>query len=404
MKSKYDIIVIGARVAGSATALLLSRLGYRVLIVDRNHPTTDTLSTHAIVRTGVLQLQRWGVLPSILARGTPPMRQVTLGFGEQRISFDFRTDYGVTAMVAPRRPVLDTILLETAVAAGADFRQGERMVDLDINQAGQVTAVTLANGKGQTTLSAQFVVGADGLRSRVAALVGAASYEAHPPANVMTYGYFAGVDNSHYVSQFNPGCATGFFPTNDGLTCVFAARPLGAGPIKDGAEFQHIIETASPEMGEQLRGSQQVGRFYRSMGIPGFLRVPGGRGWALVGDAGFTKDPLSARGISDAFRDAELAARAIDGVLSGRQNTKQAMNDYQATRDRFALPIQQATRSLAHFTWDEAEASALLRQLGKIIDEECRFLSQLDPLAGPTDPTGLATLSGLPQTASILAV
>ena len=132
--------------------------------------------------------------------------------------------------------------------------------------------------------------------------------------------------------------------------------------------------------------------------------MPGGSGWALVGDAGFTKDPLSARGISDAFRDAELAARAIDGVLSGRQNTEQAMNNYQATRDRFALPIQQATRTLAHFTWDEAEASALLRQLGKIIDEECQFLCQLNQPAMPADAIDLTNRPHFPQNAAMLAV
>jgi flavin-dependent dehydrogenase len=109
------------------------------------------------------------------------------------------------------------------------------------------------------------------------------------------------------------------------------------------------------------------------------MRAPGGRGWALVGDAGFTKDPLSARGISDAFRDAELAARAIDAVLSGRESAEQAMAGYQHIRDRFALPAQQATQALAHFEWDAAEASALLRQLGKVIDDECRYLSELDP-------------------------
>jgi menaquinone-9 beta-reductase len=377
MKSKYDVIVIGARVAGASTALLLSRLGYRVLIVDRNHPSTDTLSTHVLVRTGVLQLQRWGVLEPILERGTPPIRQVTLGFGSKRINFDFRADYGVEAMYAPRRPVLDTSLLEAAVAAGAEFRQGLRMVDLVSDMTGQVTAVTLANGKeGQLTMPARFVVGADGLRSRVAAAVNAASYEAHAPANMITYGYFAGLDNDSYVAQFTPGYATGFFPTNDGLNCVFAARPLADGPIKEMAEFQRAVEMSSPEMGELLRTARLVGRFYRSTGIPGFLRVPGGPGWALVGDAGFTKDPLSARGISDAFRDAELAAEAIDAVLSGQQSTAAAMRQYQTTRDHFAIPIQEATRQLAYFDWDEAEASALLRQLGQIVDEECRFLSQ----------------------------
>jgi menaquinone-9 beta-reductase len=376
MKSDYDIIVIGARVAGASTALLLSRLGYRVLMVDRGNPTNDTLSTHALVRTGVLQLKRWGVLQPILEQGTPPMRQVTLGFGEKRISFDFRPDYGVEAMYAPRRPILDSALLEAAVAAGVEFHQGQRLVDLVSDDKGQVTGAMLANGRGAKALSARFVVGADGLNSKVAAAVGAAVYEAHPPANVLTYGYFAGLGNSHYVSQFTPGYATGFFPTNDDLTCVFASRPIAEGVIGDLGEFQRIIEAASPEMGEQLRGARQVGRFFRSLGIPGFLRAPGGSGWALVGDAGFTKDPLSARGISDAFRDAELATQAIDNALNGRLTAVEAMANYQATRDHFAIPIQQATRRLAYFAWDEAEASALLRQLGKIVDEECRFLSQ----------------------------
>jgi 2-polyprenyl-6-methoxyphenol hydroxylase-like FAD-dependent oxidoreductase len=394
MQSKFDIVVIGARVAGAGTALLLARLGYRVLIVDRTYPDRDTLSTHAIMRTGVLQLKRWGLLSPIIARDTPPMRQITLGFGANRISFDFRAEFGVDALYAPRRPVLDTVLLEAAIAAGAEFRPGERMVDVVMDASGRATAVTLASGKGQTTLPAQFVVGADGLRSRVAAAVGAASYAAHLPANMMTYGYFAHVANSRYVAQFTPGYATGFFPTNDGLTCVFAARPLAAGPIRDAAEFQRVMEASSPEMGEQLRQAEQVGRFYRSMGIPGFLRVPGGPGWVLVGDAGFTKDPLSARGISDAFRDAELAARAIDAVLCDRQTTKHAMVEYQATRDRFALPLQEATRRLAFFTWDEAEASALMRQLGKIADEECQFLDQLTSPGSKTAGWNGSTKSG----------
>jgi 2-polyprenyl-6-methoxyphenol hydroxylase-like FAD-dependent oxidoreductase len=389
MNAYYDVIVVGARVAGSATAMLLSRLGYRVLLLDRNHPAvTDTLSTHAIVRTGVLQLQRWGILQRLIDRGTPPLRQVTLGFGSQRITFDFRPDFGVDAMYAPRRPVLDAALLEAAVAAGVEFRQGQRMLDLATDFAGEVAGVVVSDGRRETTLRARFVVGADGLRSRMATLVGAPTYEAHAPANVLTYAYYTGITGGRYESQFTPGYAAGFFPTNDDQTCVFACRPVSQGAI-DEDEFPGIVDAAAPEMGEQLRRAQRVGRFYRSLGIPGFLRVPGGRGWALVGDAGFTKDPLSARGISDAFRDAELCVRAIDAVLSGRQSAEQAMAGYQNTRDRFAIPVQQATRTLAHFQWDEAEASALLRKLGKIIDEECHFLSELIPPGAPDYTTRL---------------
>jgi 2-polyprenyl-6-methoxyphenol hydroxylase-like FAD-dependent oxidoreductase len=381
--SYYDVVIVGARVAGSATALLLARLGYHVLLIDRHHPSSDTLSTHAVMRTGVLQLQRWGVLPQIIARGAPPIRQLTLGFGDNRFRFDFRADYGVEALYAPRRPVLDMAMLDAATDAGAEFRQGLRMIDLAYDPSGQVTGVVVTDGKRETTLAARFVVGADGRRSKMASLVGAASYEAHPPANVMTYGYFADVADSHYVSQFVPGYVTGYFPTNDDLTCVFASRPIDQGIIGDGSEFQQIIERTWPEMGERIRAARQVGRFYHSVGIPGFLRVPGGRGWALVGDAGFTKDPLSSRGISDAFRDAELLARAIDEVLRGRQEDELVMAAYQAARDRFAIPVQRASRALAYFAWDAAGASGLLRQLSAIIDEECLFLTQLDEVGLP---------------------
>jgi len=325
------------------------------------------------------------------------MRQVTLAFGANRISFPLREEYGVDALYAPRRPVLDVMLLEAAIAAGATFRPGQRLVDLVQDVSGQVTAVILTNQQGQTTIPARFVVGADGLRSKVAALVGAAAYAAHPPANVLTYGYFAGIDNSHYVAQFTPGFATGFFPTNDNLTCVFAARPSSQGVISNETEFQQILTATSGKMGDLLRPARRVGRFYRSLGIPGFLRTPGGPGWVLVGDAGFTKDPLSARGISDAFRDAELAARAIDAVLRHRQKPEQAMADYQATRDRFALPLQEVTRRLAHFAWDETEASALMRQLGKIADEEGQFLDQLTPPGQRADSqNGTAVVSSSP--------
>jgi 2-polyprenyl-6-methoxyphenol hydroxylase-like FAD-dependent oxidoreductase len=385
MKPAYDVVIVGARVAGSATALLLARLGYRVLLLDRNHPSTDTLSTHAVMRTGVLQLQRWGVLPRVVGRGTPPIRQLTLGFGENRIRFDFRVEHEVDALYAPRRPVLDMALLEAALEAGVEFRQGQRVVDLTFDSSGQVTGVVVHDGKRQRTLTARFVVGADGRRSTVASLVGTASYETHPPVNVMTYGYFADVADSHYLSQFTPGSVVGYFPTNDDLTVVFASRPIAQGIFTDEGEFQQMMDDSWPEMGERIRAAERVGRFYHSVGIPGFLRVPGGRGWALVGDAGFTKDPLSSRGISDAFRDAELLAREIDAVLNKGKGDELAMADYQATRDRFAIPLLRVSQTLACFEWDAEEASALLRKLSKIIDEECRFLSQISWLTDKSE-------------------
>jgi 2-polyprenyl-6-methoxyphenol hydroxylase-like FAD-dependent oxidoreductase len=383
MNVDYDVIIVGGRVAGSATALLLSRLGHRVLIIDRNDPTKEILSTHAIMRSGVLQLQRWGVLQRILDRGTPPIQHIVLGFGEQQIGFDFREAYGVEALSAPRRHILDVELLEAALEAGAEFRKGHRLTDLIYDNSGRVAGVT-GNANGQPfTLRSRFVVGADGLRSKVAAAVNAAVYETHAPASAYTYGYFAGITSGSYDAYFAPGLASGFIPTNDGLTVVFTARPTAKGIINED-EFYRLAVASSPNMAAQLQTAERVSQFYRTLGLPGFLRVPAGSGWALVGDAGFTKDPLSAHGISDALRDAELCARAVDAVLNERESESDALKTYHVLRDQFALPLQRETRALAHYCWDVEEASALMRRLGKLTDEECRFLIELTP---PTQPS-----------------
>lgn len=172
MQSEYDVIVVGGRVAGSATALLLARMGHRVLIIDRADPTRETLSTHAIMRSGVLQLQRWGVLSRILDRGTPPIRHISLGFGQRQIGFDFRAKFGVNALYAPRRYILDEELLAAALAAGATFRQGRRLVDLLYDSRNRVSGVEVDAEGRQSSITVRFVVGADGMRSRVAAAVG----------------------------------------------------------------------------------------------------------------------------------------------------------------------------------------------------------------------------------------
>jgi flavin-dependent dehydrogenase len=380
MNLDYDVIVVGGRVAGSATALLLARQGYRVLIIDRSDPGKDTLSTHAIMRSGVLQLQRWGVLQRILDQGTPAIRRIVLGFGEKEIGFDFREAFGVAALYAPRRYILDAELLAAAVEAGAEFRQGYRLLDLLFDEDGRVAGVQVNANGTPSVLRARFVVGADGMRSRVAAAVKAPAYEMYPAVSSYTYGYFAGIASGSYDAYFVPGLAAGFIPTNDGLTAVFTARPNNGSLIKDD-EFYRLAAAASPNMAAQLQTAELVSPFYRTLGLPGFLRVPGGPGWALVGDAGFTKDPVSAHGISDALRDAELLANALDAVLAEREAEWEALNTYHLTRDRFALPQHRATRALAEYGWDEAGASALMRQLGQLTDEECQFILTSMPSA-----------------------
>jgi 2-polyprenyl-6-methoxyphenol hydroxylase-like FAD-dependent oxidoreductase len=370
-----EVVVVGGRVAGAATALLLARLGHDVLVVDRTDPGSDTLSTHALMRPAVLQLHRWGVLDAIVAAGTPAIERITLGFGDGRVSFDLKHDFGVRALYAPRRTVLDSALLAAAVKEGVEFRAGTRARAVTRDIAGRVDGVVLDTGGNQTTMRSRCLVGADGMTSRVAEMVGATTYESYRPTSSVIYGYFEGVEAAGYEFQFTPGAGSGIIPTNTGLVNVFASWPSRATSTDTESWFHRVLEVSSPAIAARVRAGVRVGRFRRSPGVPGFLRTPGGPGWALVGDAGSTKDPITAHGISDALRDAELTARAVHRSLVEPGAEASAFHEYRATRDRFALPLLREGRALASYRWDAEEASARLRTLSAISDDECRFLT-----------------------------
>lgn len=139
--SPYDVVVVGARPAGAATAMVLARAGLRVLVVDRSRYGADTLSTHALLRGGVLQLARWGLLNEVIAAGTPPVQRSVFHYGEERIEVPIRPAAGVDALYAPRRTVLDPILVDAARDAGAEVRFGLTVTGLCRDGTGRVTGV-----------------------------------------------------------------------------------------------------------------------------------------------------------------------------------------------------------------------------------------------------------------------
>lgn len=373
MTHDFDVIVVGARVAGSPTAMLLARQGHRVLLVDRATMPSDTLSTHAITRTGVVQLHRWG-LKRAVAAVTAPVREVVLGFGDERIRFDVRPEHGVDSFYAPRRDRLDSLLVGAAIESGATFLGGTRVTDL-VWSGDEVCGVV-----ADREITARMVIGADGVWSKVANRVGTPSFYRHEASNAISYAYYEGIDAPGFWFQFTPGVNAGVINTSDGQVCVFAGRPTDEFDrfrLEPDVEFDRLLARAGPDLHEIVRQGTRVSPFRSTPGLPGFIRRAWGPGWALVGDAGYTKDPISAHGISDAFRDAELCARAVHRTLIDPSNAGDAMRRYQQERDRLSWKVLRQSRALASYEWDAAEASRRMRAISAAVREESAVLSGL---------------------------
>ncbi|HEX6886957.1 MAG TPA: NAD(P)/FAD-dependent oxidoreductase [Candidatus Nanopelagicales bacterium] len=376
--SDYDVIVVGGRVAGATTALLLARAGMRVAVVERSPVGTDTVSTHALMRAGVLQLSRWGVLGAVQAAGTPPVRRTLFHYPGQTVQVSIRPSPGVEALLAPRRTVLDPILLEAAQEAGADLWQRRTVVGL-LHAEGRVVGVRLRTDAGdEAILRARLTIGADGLRSGVAAAVGAATQRQAEHASAVLYGYRAGLPTDAYEWAYAPGVAAGLIPTNDGLTCVFAgstpadlreARRLG-GP----EALRRLFARAAPEHLDRFDASSPASPIRGWAGTRGFVRRSWGPGWALVGDAGLFRDPITTHGMTDALRDAELLADAVVVGMSGASAEGPALQEYQFRRDALSERLFRVTDEIASFRWDTAGIRDLLRSASSAMVDEVEFL------------------------------
>ena len=346
--NQYDVIVVGARCAGSPTAMLLARQGYRVLLVDRATFPSDTISTHVIQPTGIAALNRWGLLGQLLSTGCPPVGTYAFDFGPFTIAGSPGTDDSPVAY-APRRTVLDKLLVGAATSAGAEVREGFTVQEV-LTDGGRVTGIR-GRGKGGQVVSehARVVIGADGLHSVVAATVGPEHYHDKPPLLCGYYAYWSGLPTAgRFENYIRPHRGWAACPTHDDLTIVVAGWPyaeFAANKTDIEGNYQKNFDLA-PEFSERIRAASRETRIVGTT-VPNYFRQPYGPGWALVGDAGCNKDPITAQGISDAFRDAELCATALDQALSGTRSFGEAMGHYQAARDEHVLPMYEFTTQLA---------------------------------------------------------
>ncbi|MEU4245547.1 NAD(P)/FAD-dependent oxidoreductase [Actinoplanes sp. NPDC026619] len=341
-EATYDVIVVGARCAGSPLAMLLARQGYRVLLLDRQTFPSDTVSTHVIHPPGASALQRWGLLDQVVATGCPPVGRYSFDFGPLTLAGAPGTPDSPYAY-APRRTLLDKILLDAAVAAGVEVREDFSVEELVFDD-GKVTGI---RGGGVTERS-RVVVGADGRNSVVAKAVGAPAYEDHAPLTVGYYSYWSNLPTDTFEAYSRPGRGWAVCPTNDGLTLV-----IGGWPHAELAEHRDDVEATlmetfatSPAFTERIRDAKREERIVGAS-VPNYFRVPFGDGWALVGDAGYSRDFITAQGITDAFLDAEHLARALDETLSGTAPFGEALAGYQSRRDARAMPHYQMTLGIA---------------------------------------------------------
>jgi len=376
----YDIIVIGARSAGASTAMLLARKGLRVLLVDRATFPSDTPTGHYIHQAGIARLARWSLLDHVVASGCPPVTSVTFDVGPfALIGSPPASADGTRAAYAPRQFVLTKILVDAAVAAGAELREGFSVDDLCFD-GDRVTGIRgHARGGPLVTERARLVVGADGRHSRVARIVQAPSYHEQPSLTGAWWSYWSDVPVSGIAVYLRPDRALGTFPTNDGLTGVFTTAPVAEVErfrSDIAANFDRDL-TLVPSLAEQVRAGRREEPFYGAVEIPNRFRRPYGSGWALVGDAGYHKDPLTGQGITDAFRDAELLAEAVVAAFSDHEPFDHAFAGYEHQRNEAVMPMYELTCRLATLEPPSPEMQAVLAALLGNQPDTDRFLGML---------------------------
>ena len=346
----YDAIIVGARCAGSPTAMLLARKGFRVLLVDRASFPSDTLSTHIVWPHGAEILDRWGLLDRLAATGCPPIAlKMIFDVGPFALQGAVTVTNRGRGGFCPRRTVLDKLLVDAAVESGVELREGFVVERLALEADRVVGIVGRSRTGGTLEERARIVIGADGVHSVVAKAVAAPEYDVKPPLATFYYSYYSGFDAEDVEQHVRDYQGAACFPTHDGLTLIAAVWPSARFQEVRSDVERHVrkLHESTPSIADRLQRARREERWVGTAGSPNYFRKPYGPGWALVGDAGYDKDPLTAQGISDAFIDAEHLSAALDDAFSGRRPFAEALAGYQSRRDERAKPMYEFTCELA---------------------------------------------------------
>src|SRR5262249_14219841 len=375
----YDAIVVGARCAGSPTALLLARKGYKVLLLDRMTFRSDmAFSNHFMHQGGSAVLNRMGLLERLAATNCPPITENYFDYGAFSLCGPVPAVDGVNTAFAPRRIKLDPLLAAAAAESGAELRDGCSVQELLWDKDQVVGIRGTYHGKSITEKS-RIVIGADGMYSLVAKAVQAPEYKAQPGMEGSWYAYWQGDSVKGWHLWQRPNRVVFAYNTNDNLTLIGVAFPVREiAEVRKNVEKYHseTISQYVPELAERMLSNKRESHFVGGV-IPYFMRRPYGPGWALVGDAGYQKDPCTASGITDALRSAEWLAEAIDAGFSGRQPLQRALAEYEEKRNRSETAYFDLTTQLAALAPPPPDVAALLAALQHNTEQRGRFFSML---------------------------
>ena len=376
----HDAIIVGARCAGSPTALLLARRGFKVLLVDRTTFPSDTISTHILWPHGAEILARWGLFDSLAGTGAPPIcRHMTFDVGPFALRGAIPDANDGMGGFCPRRTVLDTLLLQAASEAGVEIRQGFRVDELLM--ANDTVVGIRGHGRDGKAIEerARIVIGADGINSFIARAARAAEYDVRPVAACGYYSYFSGVRQDDIELYVRDHHAFGGAPTNDGLHLVMVnwpARDFPAVRADIEGHFWRALQSA-PDFSARVREGRREEQWYGTAGVPGYFRKPYGPGWALVGDASYNRDPITAQGISDAFIEAEMLATSLYTAWSGAATLEERLSTQETTRNERVRPMYEFTGQLAALEPPPPEMRALFAALRGNQDATNAFLSAI---------------------------
>ncbi|HEX3515037.1 MAG TPA: FAD-dependent monooxygenase [Trebonia sp.] len=323
----WDAVVVGARCAGASAALLLARRGRRVLLVDRATFPSDTMSTLYIHQPGVELLNRWGLLDSVVASGCPPLDTLRSVVQDVELCGPVAAYGDVTANYAPRRYILDQLLVDAAVAAGAEFAEGTSLSEV-LWEDGRAAGVRLRTKDGKEVAERTgLVIGADGMRSRVAELVGAPYVLEDPSMSCVYYTGWTGL-SCGFETRVRTGSGLAVVPTNDGVTFVITYFPQDSfRAIKINPRKAHLgcVLALAPDLFEQVSAGEQAVRLQGTGDQRNFFRKAHGPGWALIGDAGLHLDSITAQGITHAFIQANLLGECLGDDLGDRERVDNAL-------------------------------------------------------------------------------